>query len=230
MIFVFVDETGDPGERGSENYGMALLQVHSANYKEIGSLLAIYQLLSGMFAELRDLPQKYIVGLNILRGIASFAEAGLIRASGLYINKERYGGRFLTWSNPEYAIPREEWTYYLRNYLLRHLLEFHFAQNPALDDEVDLILDRILLTELQRANTISYLNSQPPIPLRQPFSTPRINHLTNADSKYVGSLQIAHLLASLVKSFAKNEVHEEQLVLTKKFFRIVEFMGHRRTP
>ncbi len=228
MNFVFVDETGDPGKQGSEFFGVALLQVHSDNYKTIGNLLATYQLLSGMFAEVKELPQKYIVGLNLVRSIASFAEVGLIEASGLYIDKNRYGGRYLTWSDPEYDIPKKDWPYYLRNYLLRHLLEFHFAQNLASDDEVDLILDRILLTEEQRVNTLSYLNSHTPIPLRQPFTIPHVKHLTIADSKYIGSLQIVHLLAELMKSCAKSKVHEEQSVLIKKFFRIVTFIGHKK--
>jgi len=73
MNFVFVDETGDPGRYGSKYFGMALLKAHSNSYKAMEELISIYRLLSGMFAELKELPQKYIVGLNILRGITSLA-------------------------------------------------------------------------------------------------------------------------------------------------------------
>ena len=227
MLFIFVDETGDPGKYGSKYFGMALMKLHSDSYKSIEELLSSYRLLSGMFAELKELPQRYIVGLNLLRGIASLAEVNLVETSGLYINKRQYGGRYLTWS--DYGIPESEWAYYLRNYLLRHLLEFHFTSKPVLNGKVDLVLDRIMLTEQQRANTLSYLNSQTKIPLRQPFCIPHIEHLTIADSKYVGSLQIAHILADLVNSSAINKVSEEQLELMNKFFEIKEFIGHKKS-
>ena len=227
MNFVFVDETGDPGRYGSKYFGMALLKTHSNSYKAMEELISIYRLLSGMFAELKELPQKYIVGLNILRGIASLAGVNLVEASGLYINKSLYGGCYLTWS--DYGIPESEWAYYLRNYLLRHLLEFHFTSKTASDGEVDLVLDRIMLTEQQRANTLSYLNSHTEIPLKHPFCIPRIKHLTIADSKYVGGLQITHILADLVNSSADNKVSGEQLELMNKFFRIKEFIGHKKS-
>lgn len=227
MLFIFVDETGDPGKHGSKYFGMALLEVHSDSYKATEGLVSAYRLLSGMFAELKELPQQYIVGVNLLRGIASLAEVNLVEASGLYINKGQYGGCYLTWS--DYGIPESEWAYYLRNYLLRHLLEFHFTSKTALNGEVDLVLDRIKLTEQQRANTLSYLNSEIEIPLKQPFRIPRIEHLTIADSKYVGGLQIAHILAGLVNSSANDEVSGDQLELLNKFFKIKEFIGHKKS-
>jgi len=205
---------------------MALLEVHSDNYKAIEGLVSAYRLLSGMFAELKELPQRYIVGLNLLRGVASLAEVKLVEASGLFINKGQYGGCYLTWS--DYGIPKSKWAYYLRNYLLRHLLEFHFTNKTVLNGEVDLVLDRILLTEQQRANSLSYFNSKAKMSLRQPFYIPRIKHLTIADSKYVGGLQIAHILADLVKSSANNEVTGDQLELLNKFFVIKEFLGHKK--
>ncbi len=226
MIFVFVDETGDLGKRGSPYFGMALLEVHSDSYKSIESVVSTYRVLSGMFAELKESPQQHFVGLNLLRGITSLAEAKIIEVSGLYINKSQYGGRYLTWS--DYGIPKSRWAYYIRNYLLRHLLEFHFTNKSTSDGKIDLILDRISLTELQRVNTLSYLNSETEIPLKQPFSMPHIGYLTIADSKYVGCLQVVHMLADLVNGSANNKVSKEQLGLMNKFFRIKEFIGHKK--
>jgi len=230
MIYVFIDETGDPSNKidlGSSKYfGMALLQVHSDNYSIIRKTLSYYRWLSGMFAEVKKLPQRPIVCLNLLRGIAPLAEQGLIEASGLYLDKTRYGGRYLTWSDID--IPPHEWRYYLRNYVLRHLLEHHFSQGHSFDDTVDLVLDRVELTEEQRINTLNYLNSSPPIPLRQPFAIPQIGYLTIADSEYVEALQIVHLLADLVRDYAKNTILPEQLELSQ-FLRVIEFLGHKKT-
>jgi len=229
MQYLFVDETGDPSNKvdlgSSQYFGMALLQVDSYNYSTIRKVISYYRWLSGMFAELRKLPQKHIVGLNLLRGVLPLAEEGLISASGLYIDKNKYGGRYLNWS--DIAAKEEDWPYYLRNYLLRHLLEFHFSQKEFSADTFDLVLDRIMLTEQQRINTFNYLNSKSPIPLNKPFVMPSISYLTIADSEYVGSLQLSHLFAELVKEYAKQTISEEQMKLVQ-YFKVAEFLGHKK--
>jgi hypothetical protein len=223
VVYLFVDETGDPGKKGSKYFGMALLEVSNEHYKAIESVISSYRLLSGMFAEFKELPQRYIVGLNLLRGISSLAEVSLVQASGIYIEKTSYSGRYLTWS--DYGISEKEWAYYLRNYLIRHLLEYHFENRDIFTIRIDLVLDRILLTESQRANTISYLNSEKVIQLETPFCIPRIEFLTIADSKYVCCLQISHILADLVKNCAQNSLTDEQSELMKGFFKIKKFDG-----
>jgi hypothetical protein len=229
MQYLFVDETGDPSNKvdlgSSQYFGMALLQVGSDYYSAVRKVISYYRWLSGMFAELKKLPQKTIVGLNVLRGIMPLAEEGLVSASGLYIDKTKYGGRYLTWS--DVTAQEDEWPYYLRNYLLRHLLEFHFSPEGISIDTFDLVLDRIMLTEPQRVNTLNYLNSKSPIPLSEPFKIPSISYLTIADSEYIGSLQLVHLLAELVKEYAKNTISEEQMKLSK-FLRVTEFLGHKK--
>lgn len=229
MYFIFVDETGDPNSHvpsGSSRYfGLALLLIHSDNVSAIRKALSHFRWLSGMFAEVKKLPQQPIVSLNVLRGIAPLAEQGIIEASGLYLDKiMHYSGRYLTWS--DYGIPPPRWPYYLRNYLLRHLLENHFCQGYYEDDSFDLILDRsgAGLTEIQRMNTLNYLNSSTAMKLREPFRIPPIKHLTEASSEYIEALQIAHLLAELVKGHAKNTIMPEQLELSQ-FLRIAEFLG-----
>jgi hypothetical protein len=226
MDFLFVDETGDPGREGSKCFGLALLQVNSKCYMSIRRLLFSYRLLSGMFPEVKDLPQKPIAHLNLLRGISSLVEAGLVQVSGIYIYKERYGGRYLKWIDSGYAVAETEWRYYLRNYLLRHLLEMHFSDKPTPNEDTDLVLDRVMLTEAQRANTLSYLNGKTQIALRQPFVIPKIIHLTIADSEYVGALQLVHIIADLVKTCAIGNLSGESEKLSR-LFRIVEFIGHK---
>ncbi|MBI2831135.1 MAG: DUF3800 domain-containing protein [Chloroflexi bacterium] len=222
MHFLFVDETGDPGREGSAHFGMALLDIHSDHYAAVRHLLSNYRFLSGMYSEMKNAPQKYIVGLNLLRGLIPMAESGIAEASALYIYKRRYGGKYLTWEKT--GVDRESWPYYLRNYVLRHLLEFHFAHHdtPVLGG-IDLVLDRVRLSEKQRANTLVYLNNKLP-GLSAPFATPAITHLTDADSEYVGGLQLAHILAELLAKLANNSISEVELS-EAQFFRVVEFIG-----
>jgi hypothetical protein len=175
-----------------------------------------------MFAEVKKLPQRPIVCLNILRGVAPLAEQGLVEASGLYIDKARYGGRYLTWADA--SIPRHSWRYYLCNYILRHLLEFHFSSGTWPNDTIDLVLDRVPLKEEQRVNTLEYLNSSSRIPLKRDFNIPRIAYLTTADSEYVEALQVVHLFADLVRDAAKSVISPEKSEVSQ-FLKIAAFLG-----
>ena len=134
MRYVFVDETGDPGDeslRGATTYfGMAAISVTDYNYKALRFLLSQIHWLRGTATSI-ELRRTYNRSLDLMRGLKELANHGVISASGIYINKEDYGGRYLKWADVE--APQSEWAYYLRNYLLRHLLEFHFSEFLAIN-------------------------------------------------------------------------------------------------
>jgi hypothetical protein len=225
MNFVFVDETGDPGSdiaKGASLYfGMALLSVKDKDYKALRLLLSQIHWLRGTATSI-ELRRTYNKSLDLMRGLKELANHGVISASGLYINKEDYGGRYLTWSDVE--VTQGEWAYYLRNYLLRHLLELHFSSSNSLTDPVELVLDRGIVAE--RQNTYDYLNSKTKIPLRESFSIPPIRHLTICDSEYVGGLEIAHVLADILKETIKGDITPEVKAVSD-FVRIKHFVGHK---
>ena len=136
---------------------------------------------------------------------------------------DRYGGRYLKGSDIEASAA--EWPYYLCNYVLRHLLEFHFLRECMVSSgQMDLVLDRVGLSEAQHKNSLDYLNSRSTVPLRKPFSIPQIVHLTEADSRYVGGLQIAHLLAEVVKEHAKGSINGQLANLTN-YMSVEHFLG-----
>jgi hypothetical protein len=229
MRFVFVDETGDPGsdiENGSSPFfGMAALSIKSQDYSALRSLLSQVHWLCGTASQI-ELNGHYVRSAQILRGLNSLAENSVISASGIYLIKKEYGGHYLTWS--EQQTDKKEWRYYLRNYLLRHLLEYHFSQCDDYVDHLDLVLDRVLLSEAQRQNTTNYLNSKTLIALKEPFKIPPISFLTIADSEYVGGLEIAHVLADVVRDSVKAELNKniEPIV---GFIRKLRFTGSTRT-
>lgn len=227
MNFVFVDETGDPGSdisKGASLYfGMALLSVKDKDYKALRLLLSQIHWLRGTATSI-ELRKTYNKSLDLMRGLKELANHGVISASGLYINKEDYGGRYLKWSDVD--VPPTEWTYYLRNYLLRHLLEFHFETVGTIDKPIDLVLDRVILTERQRENTYAYLSSRTKIPLRESFSIPPVEHLTICNSEYVGGLEIAHVLADILKETIKGDIASEAKAVSD-FVRIKHFVGHK---
>ncbi|MGA7677399.1 MAG: DUF3800 domain-containing protein [Dehalococcoidia bacterium] len=224
MLFLFIDETGDPGAKGSPHFGYGLLHVQHSNYRAIRHLLSQIRWLRGIFGDLSKLSSKSDKNTinNILQALSTLSEAGHIMASGLYIDKSTYGGRFLNWS--ELEIPQKEWPYYLRNYLLRHLLEYHFSLPNVDNDEIDLVTDRILLTDNQRRNTVNYLNSKTEIQLEKPFPIPPVKHLTIADSEYICGLEIAHVLADVVNKIAEGASPEYLNMV--KFMSVQKFDGH----
>jgi len=228
MNLVFVDETGDPGSKWSKGaspfFGMALISVMDKDYEALKRLLSQVHWLCGTVAPI-SLGHYSIRALNLLRGLQELARNRIVSASGLYISKECYGGRYTEWSDID--VPSSEWRYYLRNYLLRHLLEFHFSAPDSPSEPMDLILDRVILTESQRKNTLEYLNSKTAIPLREPFRISPITFLTVADSQYVGGLEIAHVLADILREFIKGTISESLKELSD-FMRIEHFIGHEK--
>lgn len=227
MNFVFVDETGDPGSdisKGASLYfGLALISVNDKDYKALRFLLSQVHWLRGTATSI-ELKRTYNKSLDLMRGLKGLANNGVISASGLYIDKKDYGGRYLEWADE--GVSRTEWAYFLRNYLLRHLLEFHFGAVGTATEPIDLVLDRVNLTEEQRVNTYNYLSSKTGIPLRKSFSIPPVKHLTICDSEYVGGLESAHVLADVLKEIIGEDVKPEVKEVSN-FMKVEHFVGHK---
>ncbi len=228
MLFIFVDETGEPGKRnilspGSTSYfGIAAISVSDRDYEALRLLLAQVHWLRGTASRIDS--TNHIWTFNFLRGLRELEVNGIISASALYIDKKDYKGRYLTWS--DYNIHKNEWRYYLRNYMLRHLLEYHF--NSSIPNEpVELIIDRIPLTESQLENTRNYLNSQTLPEESVPFAIPYIQHLTLPASEYVGGLEVAHLLADVLKRRIQNNIPPLMEELSG-FVRTTHFLGEEK--
>ena len=98
MIFVFVDDTGDPGRRnilsiGSTPYfGLTAISVLDKEYETIRYLLSQVHWLRGIASTI-TLPRMYGKAMNLMRGLKSLANYGIISSSCIYINKDEYGGK-----------------------------------------------------------------------------------------------------------------------------------------
>jgi len=230
MIFVFVDETGELGKRnilspGSTSFfGIAAISVSDKDYEALRLLLAQIHWLRGTASTIDS--TNHIWTFNFLRGLKELEANGIISASALYIDKKDYNGRYLTWT--DYNIHKDEWRYYLRNYLLRHLLEYHF--NSSIPNKpVELVIDRITLSKSQLENTQDYLNSQTLPKESTPFAIPHIKYLIMPSSEYVGGLEVAHLLADVLKRRIQNNIPPLMDELSE-FMGILHFLGEKQAP
>jgi len=223
--FVFVDETGDLGLKGTQVYGYGVLEVAASDYGKIRAILAEERWRFRLYRDFELKPAARPV-TNVLMQLQELAECGKVFASGLYINKARYGGSYLTWSDIRRA-KRSQWVHRLRNYLLRHALEFHYSSRRIDESTIDLVLDRIAISRDQQRNLEDYIMSRKAIQLREPFRLPNIDYVTISDSSYTGGLQLAHLIAELLKKCASDSLEPELRELVG-FIRIVEFLGHAK--
>ena len=221
-----MDDRGDPGKDVSSGatpyFGMALISASRKNYTSIRRLLAQVHWLCGIATPIDVKGGESYRALNLLRGLKELEENGLISASSIYITKASYEGRYLTWS--DYDILPNSWPYFLRNYILRHLLEFHFCSEEVLNDPVDLVLDRNVLNEEQLRNTYNYLNSKISPPLLKPFAIPPIQHITLVDSEYVGGIEVTHVLAEMLRRRIQNNITPLMLDLSC-FMKVLHFEG-----
>jgi hypothetical protein len=84
-----------------------------------------------------------------------------------------------------------------------------------------------MLSQSQHDNIFKYLNGRPDIPLKRPFEIPPITYITISDSKYTGGLEVAHLLADLLRDQAKDTLNAE-IKQEAAFLKITRFIGHSK--
>jgi len=222
-----VDETGDSGSAkgASDFFGYSILQVSSNDYHILHLLISQVCWLCGNAKPMRFTERPYRI-LNLLRGLKELADNDIILASALYIQKSDYCGRYLDWA--DFNISPDKWSYYLRNYILRHALEFHFSTCDDLSAPIEIVADRFVVPEEHKQESQRYFNSQTPTPLKERFRIPPVSHLVLADSHYIHGIQVAHVLADMLKLKIKDNI-TAQLAELSSFMRTQHFIGEHRT-
>lgn len=219
--FLFVDETGNPSSGTTTSYyGFGVVEVISSQYWKIRQILAEERWRQRFYKEFELNAKSYPV-LNVFKQLQELSENDLVAASGLFVRKDHYGGRYLKWSDVE-QLTEDQWPHAFRNYILRHALEFHYADRLHDQRRIDLVIDRIGVNREQRKNLEAYLRSK--MPLQRPFDLPEIEHVTISDSEYTGGLQIADMIASVVKRAATDTL-EAEVTEIARFIRIASFVG-----
>jgi len=183
--FIFIDESGEPGEK-THYYIQGLLHITDESLKKLNIHLGAFRYFGSIKRELKStrltkLQREQL--LNILK--LSIDDNNFVKASAVYVNKSDYKGPYLRKDdfNP----------CYFRNLIIRKLLEFHFQNNNPQSKEIEIVVDRIYSSEIQEQHLRNYLRTD------KYNRIPDFLHIIQADSRYVELLQIADWISGSVK-------------------------------
>ncbi len=184
--FVFIDEAGEPGI-ASNYYVLGLIHLTDVSLEKINIDLGALRYFGKIKKELKSTKMRPEEKERIPEIILSVAGEAFVRASAVYVNKGQYLGKYLR----NDGLPPDGARF--RNHIARELLEFHFAHFPQQSSEIELIFDRIHLSDSREYQLKQYLRNE------QPKSLPTFKFIAQADSRYVELLQIADWVAGVVK-------------------------------
>lgn len=183
--FLFIDESGDPGPRGSTYYACAVLHVTAQNIKHLYSAVAAYRFIMDDYDELKSyrIPHTKLCRLNRLLK----KKSRYFKCSAVYLSKQNYTGPYLHTRSGYRSNPT-----LFRKYMYRQVLNLHFQKFSLSSRHVELVMDRSSLNPTHINNLESYLNRYGNIPVS-------LHSLTSVDSRYVDLIQLADLVCAQYK-------------------------------
>jgi len=193
--FIFIDETGDPGPRGSDYYACCVLHVCADNFKHLYSVMCVYRFVLDYYRELKSFKIKdsKLKKLNRLL----YKKRRYFRCSVAYLDKKQYRGPYLHSTGKYKSNPN-----LFRKYIYRQTLDLHFAKYSLYSNKVEVVIDRASLNEGELENLLTYL--------RKFCLIPRIDYLTSVDSRYVDLVQLADLICGQYKTDGTYEIGKKE--------------------
>ncbi|MBL7156451.1 MAG: DUF3800 domain-containing protein [Candidatus Pacebacteria bacterium] len=186
--FIFIDESGDPGNE-TEYYILGLLHITDVSLKKMNTDLGALRYFGNIKKELKSTRLNFAQKQYLFNIIKSRINSGeFIKASALYIKKENFSGTYL-FDQPGLARDATKF----RHYVLRRLLEFHFKYVKPQSNEIEIIVDRFHALENKEQQLRNYLR------IDVHNILPKFLHIIQADSRYVDLLQVADWVAGCVK-------------------------------
>lgn len=187
--FIFIDESGEPGEE-TPYYIQGLLHITDESLKKINIHLGAFRYFGNIRGELRSTRLNKLQKeklLDILK--CSIEDNNFVKASSVFVNKQNYKGNYL---REGVGIPKDAGRF--RHFVIRRLLEFHFENYKAQSDEIEIVIDRFHSNELKEQQMRNYLRKLSSLKI-----LPNFLHITQADSRYLELLQITDWVAGSVK-------------------------------
>lgn len=196
-VFVFIDETGDPGHPdhpdASRMYQLNITVTTRPGIREIVKHFSRFR----YFREADKELEKYIRSLDIIHELFTICSSHPgIAFYSFYLQKEAYVGPYLK----SIGVGKHDYNPTLfKNFIVRTSLESLFEELlPKGSDvlfqkglEFELVFDRYLPREIDEQNLRQYLQGNYKLP---PFS-----NIVQVDSEYSDLIQVTDVLGTLVK-------------------------------
>ncbi|MDB5264521.1 MAG: hypothetical protein JWN64_92 [Parcubacteria group bacterium] len=206
-IFLFIDESGDPGSLESPDsstfYQLNIVAVTRSSLKVISQHLSRFRYFQDAGKELkRYITPKFKKKLCELFEICS--ENPGIELGIFHITKKNYTGPYLEVGNEKFSHNPKRFS----NFLIRRSLETFLKDilprnNAGLFSkglEIEVVFDRFLLNERDEQNLKDYL--------RKKSYLPSLSHITQVDSDYSDFVQFADYLGKLAKDVLVDTTHD----------------------
>lgn len=182
--FIFIDETGDPGQHGTSGSSLYYLagctHVTDIEMTELLNHFISLRYFNNFTKELKPLISNVILAKKLADIIKWHIDNKCLRVSIVYLEKSRFKGPYLG-SKP----------LFFRNFVLRQLLEKHFTSFSLLSNECELVFDRNDMTLRTELNFRNYLLNN--------WNLPSFRHITLADSRYVECLQVIDFIIRMAR-------------------------------
>jgi len=198
--FIFIDESGEPGEE-TPYYIQGLLHITDEALNKINIHLGAFRYFGNIRKELKSTKLNQLQKEKLLTILKCGIEDNVfVKTTSVYVNKKNYAGHYLT---NKLGIPKDPARF--RHFIMRRLLEFHFQNYKRQSNEIELVIDRFHSDETKEQQMRNYLRklSSPELPF-----LPSFLHIIQADSRYLELLQIVDWVAGSVKE--KFFVHPER--------------------
>ena len=187
--FIFIDESGEPGEETSY-YIQGLLHVTDKSLKKINIHLGALRYFGNIRAELKSTKLNKLQKEKLLDILeCSVGDNDFVKASSVFVNKENYTGKYL---REKLGVPKD--TARFEHFIMRRLLESHFQENKPQSNEIEIVIDRFHSSELKEQQMRNYLRR-----LSSLGVLPKFLHIIQADSRYIELLQVTDWIAGSVK-------------------------------
>lgn len=186
--FLFIDESGEPGN-ATDYYILGLIHVTDDSLKVLNTQLGAFRYFGGITKELKSTrlnPKQKELLQNILKFCTH--DSVFIRTTVVSIRKSDFTGPYLE-DKMGYSKNAKKF----RHFVLRRLLETHFAETETQSSEVEIVVDRFHSSEIDENMLRSYLR------VDKHNRLPNFLHIIQADSRYVELLQIADWATGVVK-------------------------------
>ena len=211
-VFLFVDETGDPGHPDSTSssryYQLNIAIIHRESLSHLHKHLSAFRYFKDSGKELK----KHTRDAKLLAGIFDdLVKKNNILFVSFILEKEKYTGPYLKKINKTaFAYDPNKF----RNFVVRRSFEYIFSKLVEIDPEmnnVEVVFDRYLESEADEESLKKYLRGN--------YNLPAFEKIVQVDSEYSEAVQVSDFIGRFVKEHCF-DVNENMTVDVFDFIRI----------